>query len=113
MPEYPSPCDSCLRDNKDSCNGKACDRWLRRYHYRQKQINAWAKRLCGQYGQRHIWLTHWVYMHPDEYRRYLVSNPCDGCLCSSWCDDPCPKYLTHFADKMEYLRKRAMSHEQP
>lgn len=51
----------------------------------------------------------WDYMHPDEYRRYLTSNPCENCLCRSWCDDPCPKYLAHFKAKMEYIRKRAES----
>ena len=67
MPDYPSPCLSCSVTNQDLCNGKACDRWLRRYHYRQKQINAWAKKYCGHVAVKN---THWVYMHPDEYRRY-------------------------------------------
>ena len=104
MPKYPSPCDTCYRE--DRCN-KGCLSWDIRYRYRQKQINAYAKKLCGQ---QDVNTTAWVYMHPDDFLRYLASDPCEGCLCEKWCDDPCPKYLAHFADKMEHIRKRAESH---
>lgn len=40
MREYPSPCDSCTQ----TCTGKSCDRWRIRYLYRQKQINAYARK---------------------------------------------------------------------
>lgn len=103
MPDYPSPCDRC---SILTCSGKNCERWLIRYRYRQNQINAFAKRISGQIKSR---TDAWVYVHPDEYRRYLTSNPCENCLCRSWCDDPCPKYLAHFKAKMEYIRKRAES----
>lgn len=103
MPNYPSPCDSCT---VPWCSQKECLRWQIRYRYRQKQINAYAKKLCGQTTTK---TNVWTYMHPDEYRRYLASDPCEGCLCRSWCDDPCPKYLHHFREKMEALRKRAES----
>ena len=104
MPKYPSPCDTCKV--KSPC-GKGCKRWEIWYRFRQKQINAYAKKVSGLYEVR---TDAWVYMHPDEFRRYLQSDPCKGCICLEWCDDPCPKYLTHFAAKMEHLRKRALSH---
>lgn len=105
---YPSPCEKCTVTNKETCNYKKCGLWVRRYWYKQKQINAFAKKLAGHQTVKH---THWTYMHPDELRRYIASDPCKGCLVADWCDDPCPKYLHHFAMKMEYIRKRAKSHE--
>lgn len=40
---YPSPCEKCKRK---MCSGKTCEDWKIRYLYRQKQINAFAKK-CG------------------------------------------------------------------
>ena len=37
---YPSPCDSC----ENPCNSGCAD-WRIRYLYRQKQINAYARKL--------------------------------------------------------------------
>ena len=39
---YPSPCESCTREH---CGEKSCEAWKKRYLYRQKQINAYAKKL--------------------------------------------------------------------
>lgn len=39
---YPSPCESCT---KEYCREKNCEAWKIRYLYRQKQINAYAKKL--------------------------------------------------------------------
>lgn len=100
VPNYPSPCDSCKV--KSPC-GKGCKRWEIRYRYRQKQINLFAKKISG--GTFNT--KSWIYMHPDEYIAYLKTDPCKNCICSAWCDDPCPKYLAHFQAKMEHLRKRA------
>lgn len=40
---YPSPCERCTREH---CREKNCLAWKIRYLYRQKQINAFAKK-CG------------------------------------------------------------------
>lgn len=46
MASYPSPCDKCKRNINGSCTHyRKCDKWLTRYRYRQKQINAYAKKL--------------------------------------------------------------------
>lgn len=42
MGNYPSP---CLRCTKEHCREKNCEAWKIRYLYRQKQINAFAKKL--------------------------------------------------------------------
>ena len=45
---YPSPCDECKE--KDYCKRyRKCQRWLTRYRYRQKQINAYAKKVLPAY----------------------------------------------------------------
>ena len=47
---YPSPCDKCRHDINGSCaKYKNCARWLKRYHYRQKQINAYAQKVIPEY----------------------------------------------------------------
>ncbi len=48
MREYPNPCDKC--EKKDNCKHfKNCNAWLTRYRYRQKQINAYAKKVLPAY----------------------------------------------------------------
>lgn len=107
MADYPNPCLKCSPETQETCNGKTCERWLIQYNRRQKAINDYAKKVCGSfiYTKKNVW----SYMHPDEFKDYLQSNPCEGCLCASWCDDPCPQYLAHFKAKMEYLKRRAES----
>lgn len=41
MRPYPSPCETC---KAKECKGKECIPWKIRYQYRQKQINAYAKK---------------------------------------------------------------------
>lgn len=48
MRDYPNPCDTCEHDNK--CNRwNKCERWKTRYLYKQKQINAYAKKVLPAY----------------------------------------------------------------
>ena len=50
MREYPSPCDSCKYENNGSCKFyRKCQPWLTRYRYKQKQINAYAKKVLPAY----------------------------------------------------------------
>ena len=51
MANYPNPCDKCALNDK-GCNYKKCNAWLTRYLYRQKQINAYAKKVLPDYEQR-------------------------------------------------------------
>lgn len=47
---YPDPCLTCKYDNGGSCNRyNKCHKWLIRYMYRQKQINAYAKKVLPAY----------------------------------------------------------------
>lgn len=51
MAIYPSPCDKCKNDNNGSCSYfRTCGKWLMRYRYRQKQINAYAERIGIKVG---------------------------------------------------------------
>lgn len=51
MANYPDPCKGCKREN--SCNYyQKCQKWRTRYLYRQKQINAYAKRVLPDYEER-------------------------------------------------------------
>ncbi len=52
MAAYPSPCDSCWKHKKTACHYEKCDLWLTRYRYRQKQINAYAKKVLPDYEER-------------------------------------------------------------
>lgn len=97
---YPSPCDSCTTA---VCPDKRCERWRIRYLWRQKRINAKAKQLVGSVRVKQ---NAWVYMHPDEYRRYLEKDPCEGCICEKLCDRPCPRRMAWWEEKMEVVRRR-------
>lgn len=103
----PPLCQKC-RPSDTLCT-KSCKRWEIQYLSRQAKINAYAKKAVSSNDR--IDTTKWGYMHPDEYLRYLASAPCEGCICSNFCDTPCDKYMIHFHEKLEYLRKRAKSHE--
>ena len=83
---YPSPCDSCQMPEGD-CRGKTCERWQIRYRYRQKRINAYAKRLVEGTapGRQNVW----KYPHPEETRRFLAADPCEACMCRNWCNGKC------------------------
>ena len=46
MANYPSPCDKCKNNKNNNCTSfRSCQKWLKRYRYRQKQINAYAKKV--------------------------------------------------------------------
>ena len=47
---YPSPCEKCRKNKNGSCAVfRSCSEWLTRYRYRQKQINAYAKKVLPAY----------------------------------------------------------------
>ena len=49
MSDYPSPCEKCPKDGTSKCKDKKCQPWLIRYRYKQKQINAYAKKVLPAY----------------------------------------------------------------
>ena len=51
MANYPSPCIGCKREN-DCHHYQKCQKWRTRYLYRQKQINAYAKKVLPGYYER-------------------------------------------------------------
>lgn len=51
MPNYPNPCDKCER-SENCTRYKDCQPWKARYLYRQKQINAYAKKHLPDYEER-------------------------------------------------------------
>lgn len=97
---YPSPCDSCEKNNT-RCIG--CEDWKIRYRYRQKQINAFAKKLFsrGEKGRESF-----CYSHPDQVRRYVGTHPCKGCGLEKDCDTPCGRYLHWYDLRVEIARKK-------
>lgn len=99
---YPNPCDSCKKP--DGCSGGyGCQAWRIRYRYRQKQINAYGRKLMqGGSGETSVF----VYPHPDETRRYLADGPCKACKAESVCDTPCPAYLRWWDARMQITRKK-------
>lgn len=50
---YPDPCLACINNINGSCQlYKRCPKWLTRYRYRQKQINAYAKKVLPAYNAK-------------------------------------------------------------
>lgn len=88
MNDYPSPCDSCTRKH---CL-KDCTDWKIRYLYRQKQINAYAKRNG---------------IMPDSPVYEPGRNPCDGCKWQETCDSICVARAKYWDDCTKEVREAA------
>ena len=55
MANYQSPCDKCKYDKNGACERfRRCAKWLTRYRYRQKQINAYAQKLGIEVGKKRM-----------------------------------------------------------
>lgn len=96
---YPSPCDKCEKN----C-GVGCLDWKIRYLYRQKQINAYARKVLQPKPHNPNKFT---YEHPDRVRCFLTDGPCKGCSLEKNCDTPCGAYLRWYDARMELARKKA------
>lgn len=94
---WASPCDSC---QEEYCPCGGCDAWKKRYHIRQRQINAYARRV----GQAQA-VECWCYAHPDEYRRWLKHGPCRWCQARDHCDAPCLAYQQWWDERMRRFRR--------
>lgn len=89
MEKYPSPCDKCDKKIKDSCDKfRRCEPWLTRYRYRQKQINAYARKL----------------QEAEKEAKQELIKPCIRCQISDYCDFPCKSYLRWYNARMEAIR---------
>lgn len=99
---YPSPCDTC---QTPCTGGYGCEAWRIRYRYRQKQINAFAKKIM-QPAMRIKKHAAFAYDHPDDVRRYLRTSPCIGCQMEKHCDIPCLVYLNWYDARMAITRKK-------
>ena len=86
MKEYQNPCGSCTREK---CV-RHCAAWDEQYLYRQKLINAYARK----YG-----------IAPDGLNYELGQNPCDGCRWNEECDSICQARARYWDEGMEQLRK--------
>lgn len=51
MANQSHPCSKCALNDK-GCNYKKCNAWLQQYLHRQKQINAYAKKVLPDYEER-------------------------------------------------------------
>ena len=101
MEKYPSPCDTCQK-NEAGCLGVKCQRWITRYRYRQKQINAVAMRMARPNKSK----KYFCYSHPDEVREFLQKGPCVDCKAESVCSVPCAYYWQWWDARMAVARKK-------
>ena len=60
--------------------------WELDYLKRQEKINDYLRQ---HYQPRLRQVNKIVIYHPDEYRRYLKKNPCEGCKVRPCCKRPC------------------------
>lgn len=104
---YPSPCDKC---SECTCP-QGCEAWRIRYRYRQKQINAHARKLF-QCSVAQPSTKYFTYSHPDDVRRFLRYSPCNGCQLMPDCDEPCWTYLRWYDARIELARRRIKEKDQ-
>lgn len=101
MTEYPNPCDTC-QEVGTCVRGYGCEAWKIRYLHRQKQINAYARRLT--HPKTDEYRAAFLYEHPDIVRQYLENGPCVYCGAAETCDIPCPIYWRWWDERMEWLK---------
>lgn len=83
MSHYPDPCETCPREQ---CVAGGCLAWKIRYLYRQKQINAWAKK------------------HNVKPVSPPLKNPCDTCE-NEDCHTICKPRAMYWDAAMKKIRK--------
>lgn len=88
MSSYPNPCHSC---EKQHCLFMKCDPWRIRYLYRQKQINAYARKHD---------------IKPTSPERPVLINPCKRCPNANVCHDICKARAEYWDACLEGTRKR-------
>lgn len=95
---YPSPCEKCAKCTTP--NG--CSAWRTRYRYRQKQINAYARKITPgpDCDADRLWLY-----DRDKYLRWLEHGPCRWCQAADHCDTPCPAYWQWWDARMDHFRR--------
>lgn len=89
MSNYPSPCDTCKRA---SCDGLSCNPWRIRYLYRQKQINAYARK-------------HGIRPTPQDQKNPRI-NPCNHCAIREECHEICQARADYWDACLEGARRR-------
>ena len=98
---YPSPCISC--PSGDCKAHKNCGKY-------QMFIRSWWKRFNGLYKElcanKPGVSERFVYLHQDEYRRYITKSPCDSCKAKENCVHPCATYWKWWDDRQEWHRRR-------
>ena len=97
---YPNPCDTCSH----CVDKRGCEKWLIRYRYRQKQINAYAKKLMQP--KKITDNSKYRYEHPSAVERYLKLGPCHGCRLAEQCEIPCGAYWSWWDARMEWLKRK-------
>lgn len=103
IPAYPSPCESCTRKTCGNSDGIGCVAWRKRYQYRQKQINAYARQMLQP---KVVTVGPFHYFHPAELRHRLQRSPCEGCKLNDTCDHPCQARLKWWDVQMAQLRRK-------
>ena len=97
---YPSPCDKC---QYKTCSGMNCQPF-------QMYIRSWWRYFNGIYQRLHSGhkgiSVKFVYLHPDEYRRYITVSPCENCGAKDKCVHPCATYWIWWDEHMEWHRRR-------
>lgn len=98
---YPSPCISC--PSGDCRAHKNCPKY-------QMFISSWWKFFNGMYvalsANKPGVTQKFVYLHPDEYRRYITNSPCESCKAKDKCVRPCATYWGWWDDRQEWHRRR-------
>lgn len=99
---YPDPCEKCTHK---ICHYYCCEPWLKRFRTIWKQFNSYPARVYRQI-QKQKKTEKFVYLHPDEVRRYLEKGPCGKCPKSKVCQTPCAAYWGWWDARMEWIKRR-------
>lgn len=103
--KYSHPCDSCKKPCKNpTTQYKNCRDYAAFINTWWKFFNICYRRLCCY--ERPDNREKFVYEHPDVYRRYIMTSPCDKCKAKENCQTVCATYWRWWDDRMEWFRRR-------
>ncbi len=102
MNDYPSPCEGCDKKKFDSCAiYYRCPEWLTRYRYKQKQINAYHRKVNTPIYER---MDGFAY-DPITTKEFVENGPCAKCDLEPNCDTICEARALWWDMRIELLKK--------
>ena len=90
------PCKLC---RQRVCLEENCQRWQEWFLASWEAVHRYAWEQMDALGRREAGCFRYELPHG-------LASPCDGCVCSPWCDTPCARRVNWWDDRMVGIRRK-------